>query len=812
MILFKGTDHIAARVYLVVVELLGAGALVWAAVRWECADPLRLLWYLVATLAASLLTVTLPGSNGPMSANFLTILMGMAELSRIEMTVVGCAAALAQTLWHGRSRTEWRQDLIHVLSKVAAVWLAYGVFHSPAVEWLDGRGLVRLVLTSAVYFSTHALSVTAAAALREGRPWRGLWHDAFFWVSPGCLAGAALAWVLSEPARGAGWQVSLEVLPVLYLIYRCYDMYLARLEREKRQVSAMAQLERRTIEALALAIEAKDHSPHGHLRRMEVFTVGLGRKLGLSEPELEALRAAALLHDVGKLAVSEHILSKPGVLTAEEFERVKIHPAVGAEILEQVQFPYPVAPLVRAHHERWDGKGYPDGLKGEAIPRGARILAAVDCLDALASERQYRRALPLGQAMREVAAQAGTAFDPEVVKTLQRHYLEWERQVGVAREPGRPPGLRAAPRHPPPATTPAGGKKGYLHEVEPSDFLASIAAARQEMQMLFELTQDLGNSLSVEETLSVLATRLKRMVPHDAIAIYLLRQGKLAPEFVHGQDFRLFASLEIPLGEGVSGWVAENRMPIRNGNPSVETGYLGDGAPMSGLRSALAVPLEGHNGLMGVLALYHTQPAAFSHDHLRMLLAVSYKAALSIENALRYRQAESSATTDYLTGLPNARSLFLHLESELARARRMQTPLAVLVGDLDGFKRFNDRFGHMAGNHMLRQVATVLRQNCREYDYVARMGGDEFVLVLPNIVQESAEERIRQLRELVALAAQSATGEPGLSLSAGAALYPADGTDAEQLLAEADRRMYRQKRQHPAAELTGTAELSEPGQ
>src|SRR5207302_2209603 len=212
-----------------------------------------------------------------------------------------------------------------------------------------------------------------------------------------------------------------------FVIYRSYRLYLSKLENEKRHVEEMAGLHLRTIEALALAIEAKDHTTHDHLQRVRVYAIELAKRLNLDPDELEALRAAALLHDIGKLAVPEHIISKPGRLTPEEFEKMKIHPIVGAEILERVQFPYPVVPIVRAHHEKWDGNGYPSGLAGEAIPIGARILSAVDCLDALASDRQYRKAFPLNEAMAKVVAEADNAFDPRIVEILQRRYLELEK-------------------------------------------------------------------------------------------------------------------------------------------------------------------------------------------------------------------------------------------------------------------------------------------------------------------------------------------------------------------------------------------------
>jgi diguanylate cyclase (GGDEF)-like protein len=454
--------------------------------------------------------------------------------------------------------------------------------------------------------------------------------------------------------------------------------------------------------------------------------------------------------------------------------------------------------MVRSHHEKWDGTGYPDGLKGEQIPIGARILAAVDCLDALASDRQYRRALPLEEAMQKVAAESGKSFDPRVVEILQRRYIELERMAQAASRESTKASMEIKVNgdHAPAAGFESSGGDAAASPKSKLDFLESIAAARHEVQALFEIAQDLGNSLSLDETLSVLGARLRRMIPCDAMAIYIKRGDVLAPEYVMGDDFRLFASLEIPIGEGLSGWVAENSKPIINGNPSVEPAYLKDPNKFSRLRSALAVPLEGVNGVLGVLALYKAEKDAFTKDHLRILLAISAKVALSVENALRYRQAETSATTDFLTGLPNARSLFLHLDSELARCRRTKTPLTLLVCDLDRFKQVNDRFGHLEGDRVLRAVATKLRECCREYDYVARMGGDEFVVVMPGVGPDSSPAGMDRLRCVGAQAGAEVCGANWLDISIGQAFYPKDGSDAEELLAEADRRMYKAKEHH----------------
>jgi len=573
-------------------------------------------------------------------------------------------------------------------------------------------------------------------------------------------------------------------------------------EEGKRHVEEMAGLHMRTIEALALAIEAKDDTTHDHLQRVRIYALELAKDMALVNSELEALRAAALLHDIGKLAVPEPILNKPGRLTPEEFEKIKIHPIVGAKILERVNFPYPVVPIVRSHHERWDGSGYPDGLRGEEIPLGARILAAVDYLDALASDRQYRRALPLDEAMEQICAQAGKHFDPRVVAMLKLRYRELEQiaqaQLGSADEPGLSKEVKVER-----GTQPAAGFESATSAQQlgmESSFLDSIAAARQEAQMLFEVSHELGNSLSLDETVSMLSVRLNKLIAYNAIAIYICQENKLIPQFVSGDDFRLLSSLEIPLGQGLSGWVAQNCKPIINGSPAVETLYLGDSSRVTSLRSALAVPLDGLAGVVGVLALYSSAAEnAFTIDHLRILQAISSKLGLSIENAIKYQHAESSATTDYMTGLPNARSLFLHLESELARSQRTGTTLAVMVCDLNGFKRVNDRFGHLEGNRVLKVFADSIKQICRQYDYVARMGGDEFVIVAPELTPEAAHEKAVLLSTLAEQSGIEVCREEMLSASVGVAFYPVDGSTAEQLLGEADRKMYAVKHEHHRA-------------
>jgi diguanylate cyclase (GGDEF)-like protein/putative nucleotidyltransferase with HDIG domain len=783
---------------------VGMVVLCSALLQWQSADLTRFVCYLAVAILASGLKVQLPGIDGTMSVNFLFILLGVVELSLPETLAIGCTSTLVQSVWQARKRPDPVKVLFNVLGMMAnASALCYWSYH-----WLDTKvgnnKPILLMVAALVFFLANTLPISVVIALTENKTSRKVWSECYFWSFPYYLVGAAAVGLVGIVNDRTGWQTSLLVLPLIYWVYRSYRLYLGRLEAEKRRVEVekrhvdqIASLNMRTIEALALAIEAKDHTTHTHLQRVRTYAVEIAKEIGLSRDEIEALRAAALLHDIGKLAVPEHIINKPGKLTPEEFEKMKVHPIVGAEILDRVAFPYPVAPIVRAHHERWDGSGYPAGLAGPEIPVGARILAVVDCLDALASDRQYRPAIPLNRAMDTVREKAGTWFDPKIVEILDRRYRDLERIAQIPEDSFVPAGFTKDLRVERGLAPATGLEQGTETSVNETDFLTSIASARQEAQAMFDLSQDLGNSLSLSETLSVLSMRLRRLIPYDSIAVFVNRNGWLLPELVSGENFRVLSSLKIRVGEGLCGWVAENCKPIINGNPQVEAGFVAD-PKIANLASALVVPLQGLNGVVGVLAMYHSSLDAFTPDHLRILLAVASKVALSVENALKYQQAESSATTDFLTGLPNARSLFMHLAQEVSRCRRMKTSLAVMVCDIDGLKKINDSFGHLEGDKLLREFSTRLKDACRGYDYVARMGGDEFVVTAPGLSKDGALEKTDRLNQAAIDAGRETCGREVISLSVGTAFCPEDGFDVEALLAEADRRMYAVKQAHHA--------------
>jgi diguanylate cyclase (GGDEF)-like protein/putative nucleotidyltransferase with HDIG domain len=785
----------SATLFISAQVVVGLPLLPYALLHWHPQSELRFICFFVVALAASVFKVRLPGIEATMSANFLFILVGILDLSHPETLLMGCLGGLVQSIWQSKPRPRFIQILFNFANLSISITAANLVFHSSFASHLGLGWPLLLVSASTTYFALNTMSVSGIIALTERRNPLVVWKECYLWSFPYYLLGAMIAGGVSLINREFGWQFAILVLPLVYWMYRSYRIYLDRLEAEKKHTEEIADLHLRTIEALSLAIEAKDHSTHDHLRRVQTYAVQLGKDLGLTEAELNALRAASMLHDIGKLAVPEQILSKPGRLTPEEFDRMKIHPIVGAEILDRVQFPYPVVPIVRSHHEKWDGSGYPYGLKGDAIPIGARILSVVDCFDALTSERPYRRAMSVDAAMKHLISEIDKSFDPQVVTAIEKRYLELEQEVSRSESTKSPfPTVANSNR----SVAPSAGfaEVPNAAEVRATSFLASIVSARQEAQLLFELAQTLGNSLSLRETLSVVAVRLKEMVPHDLIVFYVCEGLKLTPRYVHGVDYELFRALEIPIGQGISGWVAQHKKPIINGDPMAESKHLGDPSRISVLRSTLSIPLQGRDGVAGVLTLYLKDKQAFTKDHLRMLLAASSKLGLSVENSLQFEKAQDSASTDFLTGLPNARSICAHLDSELARSERSRQPLAVLLCDLNGFKTVNDNYGHLVGNKLLEEIARNFRTVCREYDLVGRLGGDEFILVLPEFTTTTVKELLPRVELAVEEAGQSICGKKVVTASVGAAFYPQDGVTSEELLSEADRAMYEAKESH----------------
>lgn len=568
----------------------------------------------------------------------------------------------------------------------------------------------------------------------------------------------------------------------------------------------------RTIEGLAMAIEAKDHNTHEHLLRVRVYVSEIGAAMGLDKAQMQAILTAALLHDIGKLAVPEHIINKPGKLTPEEFDKMKIHPVVGADILERVRFPYPVVPIVRSHHEAWDGSGYPDGLVGEDIPLAARILTVVDCFDALASDRPYRKAMPLEKAMEFVKSRAGIQFDPKVVAILEQRYVELEKLAREKKDDGLAPlnteitvWRGAAPSagfQEDNAGAVAKQAKASGPDIVPSqtgevptssESLHLIAAASQAAQTLFEMSEVLGGALRVDETISIMSARLRRMVSVQCLAVYLKTDQMLSTLYMDGEGAQCFSTATIPVGEGLSGWVAHGGQASLNGNPMVEPNYIAAVGSAIQLNSALSVPLFDLRGeIFGVLSLYSTGIDAFSRDHLRMLQAVEAKFSLALQKALQSDGGRKDAAVGVRALLPDVREFFLETDAELTMARRSDDVVAVIVCDLSSVAARNNPEGH-ADDSILASIATGFRELCQSSGIVAKIGSGEFAFLFRALDAQNCPAKVELITDIVRKICNEHQVEMNVTPNVGAAFYPADGKTAEELLGVADRRMHLQE-------------------
>ncbi len=632
---------------LVVAVLAGAIASL-IAVRGHPSGPwLHFFVYLIAILLSSGMKVAMPKSNGTMCVNFPFILLGIVELSPYQAIALAACSVIAQC----------RIRVVRSFSTVQILFNVANVIISTALAWYAYEACLRLLpqiapalaVASSVYFLANTFPIALVIALESNANPFLHWRREFVWYFPFYLVGAALAAAAEFVSGRFGWITALLLIPVFYVIYRVYTDQKEIVRAREQHIVEIEGLYLRTMEGLAMAVEAKDKNTHEHLMRVRVYVTELGKVMGLDPPTMKALETASVLHDIGKLAVPEYIINKPGKLTREEFEKMKIHPEVGADILARVRFPYPVVPIVRSHHEAWDGSGYPDGLKGSQIPIGARILTAVDCFDALASDRPYRKALPLEEAMAFLKGKAGQQFDPGVVALLEQHYRDFEAKARlhidamvplateIVVERGHAPGAGFAPE-PTLTTANSGGKP--VHEISPAAAEHSkrspdpAAVSASLIPCPVDQDQSGVNSLSDAATIFQF---LAPVIPFDCFAVYVKSDESILRQFVGGPLAESFSAQPIPIGDGLSGWVAENRRPILNGNPTVEPNFVKTNDAFSANSSAVSVPLIDMEGvLLGVLTLYSSQPAAFSMEHLHMLEQNQTRIALALAGAAKF--------------------------------------------------------------------------------------------------------------------------------------------------------------------------------
>jgi diguanylate cyclase (GGDEF)-like protein/putative nucleotidyltransferase with HDIG domain len=780
------------------------------------------LLLLLLTVASSRLTVRVSSADGVLSSResiadsfvLLAVMLYAVPPSNSAGPAVLLAALVGLVSTYGIATR--REVLLKTGMAVVSTFVAAS-FYGALVDLFAGESelgaqgalplnvfLVPLLVLAALQYGLSTIATAWFLSFDKGKFTLVPTPETVVWTLTTKLAGAASAVLFYAAVLNkslAYGVLGLLISALVYLLYRFNERRLEDIrsaEAERRQhAEEMASIHMNTIESLAIAIDAKDQTTHGHVRRTQIYATQMGALFSVSEQELRALHAGALLHDIGKLAVPEYILNKPGKLTEAEFAKMKIHPSVGGDILKRVNFPYPVEDIVRYHHEKWDGSGYPKGLKGEVIPLVARIISVVDFYDATRCDRPYRKGMKREESLALLRSMVGSAFDPKVVQKFTEHVEEFDRlidsqdiQEQVASTPSVDNETRTKPD--------AGLAPDILGVVaaESSGF-RSISEAQREVFALHEIAQTIGSSLNLSDTVTLVANKLRAIVPFDTCVIYLVddRSGKAVAAHVVGEEVELFNRRRINIGDGITGWVIANSRSMCNASPELDLIGIPE-AIVKRFRGVLVSPLQREDGAFGAIALYSQSRTSYTTEHVRLLESVCQHASSALNNALTYEKTRESALVDPLTDLPNARGFYMMLEQRIAECQRMnREPLAVVCMDIDDFKVVNDKYGHSIGDRLLASVAGVVRREMRQMDILTRYAGDEFVAIMPMASSKMAvsiSERMRNAVEEQLFSVRAGT-MVGLGVSLGVASFPEDGETTEELLTAAARRMQRDK-------------------
>ena len=642
-------------------------------------------------------------------------------------------------------------------------------------------------------------------------------QESLVWTLLTQVANVTAAALFYSAIHGAGIPflfVGALIIGLVHLLYRFNEKRVCEVSRSQndklKYIESIAELHMNTIESLAIAIDAKDQTTHGHVRRTQIYATEMGKLLKVTDSELRALTAGALLHDIGKLAVPEYILNKPGKLTEAEFARMKIHPTVGGDILRRVKFPYPVEDIVRYHHEKWDGSGYPKGLRAEHIPLVARIISVVDFYDATRCDRPYRKGMKREDSLALLQKMSGSSFDPKLVDLFIQHVIAFDQLIGRddIQEQVASENLDLSNK----ARPDAGLASDVLGSSDGEPGFRSITEAQREVFALHEIAQTIGSSLNMQDTVTLVSNKLRAIVPFDTCNIFIVddRSGKAVAVHVVGDHADLFKMRRQNVGDGITGWVIANSRSMCNSSPELDLVGLPDEIARS-YRGVLVSPLIREDGAFGAISLYSKGRTSYTTEHVRLLESVAQHAASALNNAITFEKTKESALIDPLTELPNARGFYMMLEQRLAECERLgRESLSVISMDLDDFKDINDQWGHAIGDRLLASVANVIRKELRQMDMLSRYAGDEFVAILPMASQGMSERIAERIRKSVSEHKFSVrTGTTvSVGVSMGVASFPSNGETTEELLTYASRNMQRDK--HTRKNLHNLATMPTP--
>ena len=788
------TDNLKTKIYwsfLLCVSFVLCGFAGFQSASFSPSQFLVLGFALAVSVFANQYQVTIPKTSSCFSAKEVLVFWGIIWLGVPGGVFIAVAASLARFQIVGKNKMRWLFGVFtDVGATVAAGSLFYAILHNfggfagnfvaeenVSLVWLAAA----TVLMAATHYLLSGISNSIFLNLEDEKNLPEVWNISFARTALNYVLSLVAAILLHILFLEFGLMFGLVILPLTIAGYFAYRFHISRLEQKTKEISEASRIHLATVEALATAIDARDQVGAGHVRRTQIYAVGMGEILGLAAAEIDALNIGALLHDIGKLAIPDHILNKPGRLTPAEKEKTKIHPSVGASILGKVNFNYPVVPTVKYHHECWDGSGYPEGLKGQNIPLTARILAVADAYDTLRGARPYRAAISREDARKSLINSAGTQFDPRIVDIFLRNLKKFEAAVIAENLSYASDGENA---------------DNSLMDLGGSDsksYVEQIKRANREVFTLYELARIFSSSLDLEETFSLFAEKIGGLVPFDTCVIYLLDEtgNEAKAVYTEGENAAALLGRTVKPEEGATGFVLQKRQTLANVNPDMDFSF--DRFDFVEDYSAMAcLPLIVEEKMLGAVSLYSYTLEKYEDEHLRLLETVSRIAADAISKSIYHAETETKALTDPMTSLPNARSLQIQFEKEIARANRNGTSFQVLMLDLDGFKAVNDTFGHKAGDKLLRELSITMLAQLRDYDFLARYAGDEFVAIIPETDDISVEELSQRIEkavnDFVLPVGDGRFARVGISI--GASSYPTCGDTLDQIIIAADKAMY----------------------
>lgn len=718
----------AGRAYFKVIPLVGICVLGWALLDLFLKPPSPAWLALAAlTVLTGSFTVKIPGLVARLSVSEPFVFAATLWFGPSVGAVTAALDALIMSLWLLPDLKTIHRVLFNVSVLVISIWLAsQGFFvlaginpRAPVYNSLADF-VLPLYLFTACSFLLNSGLVAIAISFERGQSAFRIWREQFLWLSLNYFGGASVAAVLVVYAKEMDWAVVGIIVPLLAISYLTFRTTLGRLDDANSHLRELNRLYLSTIETLAMAVDAKDQVTHGHIRRVQRYALGLARALGINEEkQVKAIEAAALLHDMGKLAIPEYILNKPGKLTALEFDKMKLHAGIGADILSSIEFPYPVIPIVRHHHENWNGSGYPDGIRGTHIPLGARILSVVDCFDALTSDRPYRPKLTSEEALQIIIERRGKMYDPVVVDTFAsniRHLEDTTKDLG----PESPTLRQIAELNNPAQLSALHVSNGLSSPPHPSISEAGLVAG-------------FAGDIDLIDLAPVTLGLVVGSFPASGCAVYLVDKNgaSLVTTSVAGLVPRHYLSATTDFGRRICGWVAANKVTSVNSIAALD---FDQDAGTGGLSSSIVSPIFDINDqVIGVVGFYSNNPNTYSPEHQAATETIAGLLAKSVQRAGQ--------------GLLPLEGPVERLEALISQIEGTESwwPVGVVV------TRFRKAFDSSGGPD---EVLGILRSAVRAEDSLQRIDVNTFLLLLLRSNNDATREVAARLQE--ALSAQGA--------------------------------------------------------